>query len=189
MTTLHHVKKARKAIKGTDIKKGDSYYWWQFAFRARQVSKTMPRRSQYMTQSEHLGSIYDLEDQLSALTIEDISESCIDDIKSEIENIRDTCEERLNNMPEQLQEAPAGQTLQEYIDNCESWLDDLEGVDFDNIEEDAFVEDATEEWNNLTEEEKKDQNQVDWIANRAAELLEERKQEILDDIQSKNYPG
>lgn len=30
MPRVTHVKKARKAIPGTDIKVGDSYYWWKF---------------------------------------------------------------------------------------------------------------------------------------------------------------
>lgn len=167
MTTLHHVKKARKAIKGTDIKKGDSYYWWQFAFRSKQVSKTRPRRSQYATQSEHLGNIYDIEDDLSGLTIDDIVDGfSLDDYTSQIQDVIDTCQERLDNMPEQLQEAPSGQTLQEYIDNCESWISDLESVDleidtYDDIEDEDERETA----------------------------LEERKQEILDNIQGCSYPG
>lgn len=162
MTRLHYVKKARKSIKGTDIKKGDSYYWWQFAFRSKQVSKTHPRRSQYMTQSEHLGNIYDIEDDLSALTIEDIKEGfTLDEYIQQVEEIKDTCQERLDNMPEQLQYAPAGETLQEYIDNLEQWQSDLETCDVDfSIDDDDTEED-----------------------------IESKKQEILDNIQSCTYPG
>lgn len=195
MTRLHYVKKARKAIKGTDIKKGDSYYWWQFAFRSKQVSKTMPRRSQYVTRSEHLGAIYDLEDQLSEMETDDIQDGCLDNIISEIENIRDICQERLDNMPEQLQEAPSGQTLQEYIDNLESWQSDLEGIDLD-IDEDEIKEVAGEEYNQALndydisakedEEAEEPKESEEEIFDR---LLENRKQEILDDIRGCNYPG
>ena len=149
MTTLHYVKKARKAIKGTDIRKGDSYYWWQFAFSQKQVSKERPRRSQYMTRSSYLGQIYDLEDDIAAMTIEDLSDNCLDDFVSQIENIRDEAETSLDNIPEQLKEASAGATLQEYIDNLESWQSDLEQIDFsplsDEYEDDEEKEEALEE--------------------------------------------
>jgi hypothetical protein len=51
MARAHFVKKARKAIPGTDIKKGDSYYWWKFRFGGKRTSKTAPKASQ-LTQSE-----------------------------------------------------------------------------------------------------------------------------------------
>lgn len=190
MTTLHHVKKARKAIRGTGIKKGDSYYWWRFAFSSKQVSKERPRRSQYATRSEHLGAIYDIEDDLAALTVEDISESfSLDEYIQQLEEVRDTCEERLSNMPDQLQEAPAGQTLQEYIDACENWINELEGIDL-SINEEEIREAAAEEYNQalndydmLAKEEEAEEPEEDEeeIFQR---LLDERKQEILDDIQN-----
>lgn len=191
MTRLHHVKKARKSIKGTDIKKGDSYYWWQFAFRSKQVSKTRPRRSQYATQSEHLGAIYDLEDQLADMKTGDIAEGCLDDIINEIDSIIDTCQERLDNMPEQLQEAPSGQILQEYIFNCENWKNDLEAIDFEDLNQD-FNNDAE---NEIDENEYMEEGEVDEdayqgaIIDRAEELEEEARQSILDEIQGCTYPG
>jgi len=189
MTTLHYVKKARKNIyqngkqikrknkKGVMVtaydtsmpenkkdelivKKGESYYWWQFAFGSKNISTTHPRRSQYLTRSEHLGGIYDLEDQLAKMTIDEIDDSCLDDVIQEIENIRDTCQERLDNMPEQLQEAPSGQTLQEYIDNLEQWQSDLEGI---NLTVDIDEDDEESEENS--------------------------RQEVLDEIQNCSYPG
>lgn len=192
MTTLHYVKKARKSIPGTDIKKGDSYYWWQFAFSSKQVSKRRPRRSQYATRSEHLGAIYDIEDNISEMSTSDIDSTCLDEITNEIESIRDTCQERLDNMPEQLQEAPAGQTLQDYIDNLESWVDDIEDVDLSELDED-FVEKAKED---IAEDDFINEDGVanlqgyeDAINERAQELEEEAKQNILDELQSKMYPG
>lgn len=197
MTTLHHVNKARKAIKGTDIKKGDSYYWWQFAFRSKQVSKTRPRRSQYMTQSPYLGGIYDVEDDINALQVSDITnDSCLDDILNSIESIKDEAESSLDNIPDQLKEAPAGATLQEYIDNLEAWYDELRDVDFDNVEDGSFDEEAADEWENTYAHDKNARasdgltmSKDEWIEERAKELLEERRQEVLDEIQSIAYPG
>lgn len=179
MTTLHHVKKARKDIKGTDIKRGDSYYWWQFAFRSKQVSKTRPRRSQYMTQSEHYGAILDLEDEINAMTVEDVADGCLDDFISQMEEIRDTCQERLDNIPEQLQQAPAGEKLQEYIDNLDSWIDALDSIDFSSLDDDFKAEAENELGDDASETE---------IDERALELEQEAREEILNEIQS-GYPG
>lgn len=189
MTTLHYVKKARKPIKDAGIEKGDSYYWWQFAFRQKQVSKMHPRRSQYMTQSPYLGGIYDIEDAINLLTSDEIKDGCIDDIINDINNIRDEAESSLDNIPDQLKEASAGATLQEYIDNLESWASDLEQVGFDNTDDDSFTEDAEYEWSNLSADEQAKHNEKEWIEERAKELLDERRQEVLDEIQGISYPG
>lgn len=201
MTTLHYVKKARKDIKGTDIKRGDPYYWWQFAFSQKQVSKERPRRSRYMTRSPYLAGIYDVEDAINALKADDItSDDCLSDIIADIESIKDEAESSLDNIPEQLKDAPAGSTLQEYIDNLESWIDELERVDFDNVEDDSFVEEAAAEWDALSADEKKrirrdwdpikgSNVKYGWIEERAKELLDERREEVLNEIQNVSYPG
>lgn len=188
MTTLHYVKKARKAIKGTDIKKGDSYYWWQFAFSRKQVSKTHPRRSQYMTRSAYLSQIMDLEDRIEELTVADLSEGLIDEICGDIESIRDEAESSLDNIPEQLKEAPAGAMLQEYIDNLESWQSDLESVDMSGIDED-YSGDAEDEWDAMDKEERRGVKKAEWVTERAKELLDERLEEILGELQGVSYPG
>lgn len=191
MTRLHHVKKARKSIKGTDIKRGDSYYWWQFAFRSKQVSKTRPRRSQYMTQSEHYGAILDLEDEINAMTAADVADGCVDDFVSQMEEIRDICQERFDAIPEQLQGASAGSILQEYIDNLDSWIDTMNGIDFSDLEDDFHAQaeneidesDYTDDDGNLDE----DAYQAA-ITEKADELEEDARNAILNDIQS-GYPG
>jgi len=94
------------------------------------------------------------------MTIDEIDDSCLDDVIQEIENIRNTCQERLDNMPEQLQDAPSGQTLQEYIDNLEQWQSDLEGI---NLTVDIDEDDEESEENS--------------------------RQEVLDEIQNCSYPG
>lgn len=187
MTTLHHVKKARKPIKSAGIKKGDSYYWWQFAYGTKQVSKERPARSQYATRSEHLGAIYDLEDEINAITIDDMPDS-LDEFISQIESIRETCEERLENIPDQLKDAPAGQTLQEYIDALENWQSELEGIDMD-IDEDALRQQADDEYAEALENCRPatledEAEEPEFTADEIFEnLLNDRKQEILDEIQ------
>lgn len=186
MTTLHFVKKARKANKAYGIKKGDSYYWWQFAFGRKQCSKTQPKRSQYMTQSSTLGAIYDLEDQLEKMKLDDINPDCLEDIKMEVENLRDECESNRDNMPEQLQDSSV---LSEYIDNLDSWLSELEGIDLSDCDEDECNREAIDEWSQMDKEDRKGNKKADWIAERTEELLDERCQEALDEIQNCQYPG
>lgn len=194
MTTLHFVKKARKANKAAGIKKGDSYYWWQFAYGPKQCSKERPRRSQYATRSPYLSAIYDIEDDIEAMTIEDVTDGCLDDFISQIEQTKEEAENSLDNIPDQLKEAPAGATLQEYIDNLESWQSDLEGIDLD-IDEDDLREQAKAEYQEAlegcapaTQEDpaEEPEESEDDIFQR---LLDEKKEEILSEIQNCSYPG
>ena len=193
MTTLHFVKKARKDIPEAGIKKGDSYYWWQFAFGRKQASKEHPRRSRYMTQSPYLSQIYDIEDDMAALTVSDVNENCLDEFTSAIENIIDEAQSSLDNIPDQLKDASAGAQLQEYIENLEQWQSDLEGIDLDNTDDGDFDDEAQSEWDSLSKKEQmnnlKDITEEEWVERRASELLEERRQEALDEIQSTSYPG
>lgn len=91
----------------------------------------------------------------------EIQDGVWDDIADALEEIKDECEERLYNMPEQLQEADSGMILQERIDTLESAIDGLRDGDmnefltegFDNVSdetraaiEDAGDEDCYEDW-------------------------------------------
>ena len=83
----------------------------------------------------------------------------VDEVKSDLENLRDTCQESLDNIPEQLQEAPAGQTLQERIENLDSAISDFENIDteFDSQldeETDRDENESDEYWQTRLDEEK-----------------------------------
>jgi hypothetical protein len=143
MTRAHFVKKAQKAYPKEGIKKGDSYWWWAFAFGPKYKSKTQPTRSQ-LTQSAFFGTLYAIEDGMSKVfekmtSSEDI-QSAKEETIGEIENLKDETQSSLDNMPEQLQESSPNQ---ERIDGLENWLSDLESIDTD-IDDD------------LTDEEKAD---------------------------------
>ncbi|NIA04051.1 MAG: hypothetical protein GWP09_01745 [Nitrospiraceae bacterium] len=167
--SYHYVKKARKDYPDWGIKKGEPYYWWKFRYGSIHKSKTPPKKWQ-LTQSEFLQTVYEIEDEIDDINI-DVEDKSVDDIeseieeqlesiKSEIEDLRDEQDDRLNNMPEQLQDtSDAGMLLQDRIDNLESWYDCLDNVDV-SIEDD------------LTGEE-----------------LEERVEEITDEIQDCTYEG
>ena len=133
MPRLNFVKKARKD--NPVVKKGESYYWWKFAFGPKRYSKTRPPRSQ-LTQSSFLSQLYDLEDDNeksigSATTIEELQE-IVEEMKGDIEQLTDEVQESLENMPEHLQDTSnSGTLLQERIENLESWHSELENVDFE----------------------------------------------------------
>lgn len=145
MPKVHHVKKSRKD--NPIAKKGESYYWWKFRYGGKRYSKTYPKRQQ-LTQSGFKISLYDIEDDLSkSLSVaesKDDLQNAIDGILPEIENLKDECEESLNNMPEHLQQdSSSGELLQERIDNLEEWSSELENFDTEN--EDQEFEDMREE--------------------------------------------
>lgn len=167
MTTLHFVKKARKSYPGTGIKKGDSYYWWQFAFRERQVSKVKPRRSQ-LTQSEYLGTMYDHEDAFNAIDRTQDPSDIAGELRSMAEEIRSFGEEqqgKYDNMPDGLQQGETGQLLETRAQECEAIADSLdEAADaLDGIDTAAIEEEHEEASGDEAADEAKDaiQTEVD----------------------------
>lgn len=82
-----------------------------------------------------------------------LEEGVNDDIALALEEIRDDLQDRLDNMPEGLQEGDVGQLLQERIDSLEDVIDNLNCIDIDQMREDIAAEFADE---HLTEEERED---------------------------------
>lgn len=62
-------------------------------------------------------------------------ENTAQSIADELNNIRDQCQDSLDNMPEGLQEGDTGQLLQERIDTLDSVISELENIDYENIKE------------------------------------------------------
>ena len=144
MPQVHLVKKARKD--NSVVKKGESYYWWKFNFGSKMYSKTKPRRSQ-LTQSDFLGQIYDIEQRLSEMTVEEDLETSRDEIVDDLRNLQDEVQEKLDNMPEQLQDSSSsGMMLQERVDELDSMLSDLENIECD---EERQKEEILEEIQNI----------------------------------------
>jgi len=112
------------------VKKGESYYWWQFNFNPHKyISKTPPKQSQ-LTQSEFLSTYYGIQESISEKEFGwENFEDDIQEIVSEIQELLDGTQEKLDNMPEQLQDSDSGQILQERIEALESWISDLESID------------------------------------------------------------
>lgn len=136
MARAHFVKKARKDVPGSDIKAGESYWWWKFRYGGKHVSRTQPRPSQ-LTQSAYLGQLYDLQDMIGGLEANDGLESSRDDIVSQLEEMRDTAQESLDNMPDNLREnSSSGEMLQERIDAMENAISEFEGFDYSDAPSD-----------------------------------------------------
>jgi gas vesicle protein len=136
MPRVTHVKKARKD--NPVCKAGESYYWWKFRYGGKHYSLTRPRPSQ-LTQSAYYSGIRGLMEQIEDTEVNDNDDftSLRDEVSSELETIRDECQENLDNMPEQLQDAPTGELLQERIDACENAQSEVECADeFDEEEPD-----------------------------------------------------
>ena len=123
MARLHFVKKARKD--NPVAKRGESYYWWKPRIGgrggAKRYSKERPTRAQ-MTQSEFMSRVYEICDS-------DIPgcESA-DDLNAVADSVRELGqeqEEKLDNMPDGLRDGDTGQLLQERVDGCEEWADEI----------------------------------------------------------------
>jgi len=140
MPKVTMIKHARKDYPAFRIKKGDTYYSWGFRFGPEQKSITYPTRQQ-LTQSSFLQELYDIEDAISAFSANSEINSELPDLIDRIRDLQSQCEDSLSNMPDALQESSAaGETLQDRIDNLESWMGDLEGIDID-VDEDQIRED------------------------------------------------
>jgi len=175
MARSHFVKKARKDVAGTDIKAGDSYYWWQFKGGRKQCSKTAPKASQ-LTQSAFWAPVYALQEREQP-SFDDL-ESEIDDIKSELQNIGSECESSLSNMPDSLQQGPTGEMLQGRVDAMQDVESELDGINVPDIDElrdeyrDTLDEDESDKFDKLSDEEK-DERLVDLKQEKADEVWSE----------------
>ena len=148
------------------IKTGETYYTWSINFGGTYIQKTPPTASQ-LTTSEFLKAAYDINDRLAAFSAdspEDV-ESGIDEIKSEIENLRDETQEKFDNMPDGLREGDTGQLLEERVEACDECINELDqiDIDFEPYEKD-------EEGDEDEEEEAANEHESDWISDKVGEV-------------------
>ena len=169
MARVHLVKAARKAIPEAGIVKGEPYYWWKFRYGGKRVSKTPPKRSQ-LTQSDFYARLWDIEDDVvsQAEANSDLA-SVRDDVVSQLQELRDETEEKLNNMPEGLQQGSTGELLQERIDALESAIDEYEGLELEepsdddlNLDDERNEDETEEEFTTRIEEEREQAVQEYW---------------------------
>lgn len=75
----------------------------------------------------------------------DMNEDGLDELVSNLEEIRDDLQSRLDNMPESLQYGPTGELLQERIDGLDSAISDLESIDVESLKQD-YLDEHIDEW-------------------------------------------
>lgn len=203
MGEVQVINKSRKEFKcgkcGQVIPKGSKYYRGEVNFGPTFIRcEKCGLKHWEVTSSDYLLSVgpivYEWAENYS------LDEDGIASIISDIEEIIDELESRLDNIPEQLQDADAGQLLQERIDGLESARDELESIDIGSMQEDAlssffdgfewvddygmstdcpFDEDLLEDWDNA-ETALKDNGMDDvW-----EDLVSEFESALSDDIES-----
>jgi hypothetical protein len=115
----------------------------------------------------------------------------VDDIVSQLEELRDECQEKHDNMPDQLQDSGSGEILQGRADEIDSMIGELEGIDTEVcIDED--VKGGIEEDNPKEDGESDEDYKMrieDLVQEAISDATDERKQEIVDEIQNVSYNG
>lgn len=185
MPRVNFVKKARKDVPNSDIKKGESYYWWKFRYGSKRVSRTNPKRSE-LTQSSFLSTIWDIEDRISNISEDEDFETLVQDFITEIEELRDETQDSLDNMPDQLQDAPTGQLLQDRIGALEEMITELENVDT-AFDEDEIKNDTKE--NSEIEDDETEEEYQERLEEEIDEAINEKKEEIASEIREICYNG
>jgi hypothetical protein len=148
-------------------KKGESYWWWAFRFGGKHYSKESPKPSQ-LTQSAYMGGILALGEMIDEFPLIEAADLGMlrDDVDSQLDELKSTCEDSLSNMPEGLQQGDTGQMLQERIDACDSAQSDVQSLDYDfQTELDGEGDEAP------TDEEKAEEIQ-NWLEDKRNELSE-----------------
>lgn len=75
-----------------------------------------------------------------------IDESSIEEIKVDLESIRDNEQDKLDNLPENLQSSPNAELIQERIDCLDATIDELDSIDPDSLKSDVVSEQVEDEY-------------------------------------------
>lgn len=151
------------------INVGESYWTWCFYGGQLIYSKTKPRQSQ-LTNNSFKQELYSIQESIEDFSPEDPDDVgvFVEELISNLEELRDTCQESFDNIPEQLQEGNSGQILQERIENLDDVISNLENIDtefsseLDESEKDGM---SQEEWERQEEDEREE-----WIADKIGEI-------------------
>jgi hypothetical protein len=166
MPKVTFVKKARKDVPNSDIKAGESYYWWAFMQGGRGgpkiVSRTKPKQSQ-LTQSEFWSAVFGVREDNDGRTpdFEDL-EPNIENITNELENIKDETQGKYDNLPDGLRDGSSGELLQGRIDALESAISDLESIDLSWDEPEKADDETDEQFEERKETEKDERAEEIW---------------------------
>lgn len=143
MPRVYKVESARKDYPEAGIKKGDTYYHWEFRFGGKRKSKTYPKPSQ-LTQSAFLQQLYSIQE--IGLPADESLKDIVEDIAGQLRDLGEEQQNSLDNMPEGLQQGSTGEMLQTRIDSCESVADEIENIDLSGPDTDEEKEDPETYW-------------------------------------------
>jgi len=140
MAKIQRVQKSRKETRcckcGTVIPVGSSYLYAEPAFRPKIVRCVKCGLEPYETSSsDYIQTV----GRICSKWQEDYGcdETTAESIMSDLEDLKDQCEENYDNIPEQLQDGDAGSTLQERIDNLEEVMNELDIIDYESMKDEA----------------------------------------------------
>lgn len=136
MPRVHHVTKSRKEFPG--IPAGSEYWWWKFAF-GPTVRSLKPPRPWQLTRSSFLSEYLRISDETAGSLS---SWDGVENLVSELENLRDETQDKLNNMS-----AESGSTvelLEARVEGLEEWINHIDDVAGNN-EGVEFTDDIREE--------------------------------------------
>lgn len=141
MAIPHFVKSSKIDYPEVGIVKGDSYWWWRFGSGQKRISKQKPKPSM-LTSSPFIHNIYFVKERIEELTINDDLNEERNGIVTDLEVLRDECNERLNAMSYRDQESDAALLLRERSDCVQEMIDEFESIDlnFDNETSDDEME-------------------------------------------------
>lgn len=132
-----------------------------------------------LTGSEYYAWLYDLQDNMTLETIEDMQQ-----LLEEIREQKSELEERYYNIPEQLQDGYAGDILQERIDGLDEVYSELESIidEIENIDESNLDTEIKEsDFSSAEEYEEAISNALEEHRNN---LIEDRREEVESLINS-----
>lgn len=183
MATLKQ-QKARKEYKcskcGKKIEKGEQY----LRFSLTRFHKPEPRclncrpKQSEMTSSDFLSQVWSIDETIQDMTADDVADGCLDDIKSELENLQSETEDKVGNMPDNLQSSPVAEMLQNRADSVQEMIDSLDSIELEVDEEEIKSE----------VERDKDDSEEEY-QEKVEEAIKEKKEEILSEIQGVSYNG
>ena len=126
MARVHH-RKAAKDYPQFGIAKGDMHYYVKIKTGPRSSremrSKTPFKRSQ-LTSSDYQSQLYDWEDSKAEISDMESAQEFADTIRS----LGEEQQEKLDNMPEGLQQGSTGEMLTERADACEQAASEIEDI-------------------------------------------------------------
>jgi hypothetical protein len=140
-------------------KAGQAYYWWRTRMKGAKngmtrCSLSYPKPSQ-LTMSDFWGAVYSLQEEIERAGPYDSVEDLEADRGTWADSARDIGSEqqdKLDNMPQQLQDGDTGQMIAERVEGCEDWATEIEAIDMPDRSNFDEGEDGDEEFAQALEE-------------------------------------